>query len=61
MKTKKHSKEITEKVMEIHNLGTGCKIISKTLDIPVSTAESILRTWKLPHTTNLAQKQDRAR
>lgn len=39
MKTKEHSEEITGKLIEFLNLIrlTGCKIMSKRMDIPVST------------------------
>lgn len=33
MKTKEHSEEV--KVMEYHNLGKRCKIVSKRVDIPL--------------------------
>ncbi|MBN3277122.1 TCB1 transposase, partial [Polyodon spathula] len=51
MKTKEHSTKVRDKVIQMHALGKGYKIISKYLDIPVSTVESIIRKWKLHHTT----------
>ncbi|MGH0165606.1 UNVERIFIED_CONTAM: hypothetical protein FKN15_049270 [Acipenser sinensis] len=51
MKTKEHSTEVRDKVIQMHRLGKGYKIISKCLDIPVSTVGSIIRKWKLHHTT----------
>ncbi|MBN3279959.1 TCB1 transposase, partial [Polyodon spathula] len=51
MKTKEHSTEVRDKVIQMHRLGKGYKITSKCMDIPVSTVGSIIRKWKLHHTT----------
>lgn len=57
MKTKEHSKEVKDKVIEWHNLSLRCKIIFKELDIQVSTAGSIRRKWKLHHSTQALPRQ----
>lgn len=51
IKTKEHWREAEDKITDFSNLGIGCKIISKRQDIPVSTTGSIVRKWKLEHTT----------
>ena len=43
----------------MHRLGKGYKIISKCLDIPVSTVGSIIRKWKLHHTTQALPRKGR--
>ncbi|MGH0141204.1 UNVERIFIED_CONTAM: hypothetical protein FKN15_002548 [Acipenser sinensis] len=48
MKTKEHSTEVRDKVIQMHRLGKGYKIISKCLDIPVSTVGSIIKKWNHP-------------
>ena len=59
MKTKEHSTEVRDKVIQMHRLGKGYKIISKCLDIPVSTVGSIIRKWKLHHTTQALPRKGR--
>lgn len=51
---------IKDNVIEFHNLGITCKIISKTLNIRVSTVGSIGRKWNLPHTTQALPRQGHA-
>ncbi|XP_059809494.1 activating transcription factor 7-interacting protein 1-like isoform X6 [Hypanus sabinus] len=46
MKTKEHSKQLREKVIEKHKSGDGYKKISKSLNIPWSTVKSIIKKWK---------------
>lgn len=44
------SQRLKRKVVQMDKLWKGYKIISRCVDIPVSTAGSIIRKWKLPHT-----------
>ncbi|XP_072127656.1 activating transcription factor 7-interacting protein 1-like isoform X7 [Mobula birostris] len=46
MKTKEHSTQLREKVIEKHKSGDGYKKISKSLNIPWSTVKSIIKKWK---------------
>ncbi|XP_067348196.1 uncharacterized protein [Channa argus] len=46
VKTKEHSKEVRENVIEKHKSGDGYKKISKSLNIPLSTVKSIIKKWK---------------
>ncbi|MGH0121304.1 UNVERIFIED_CONTAM: hypothetical protein FKN15_070365 [Acipenser sinensis] len=50
MMTKELSKQ-RDKVVERHSAGEGYKKISKALIIPLSTVKSIIRKWKMHHTT----------
>ncbi|MBN3276205.1 TCB1 transposase, partial [Polyodon spathula] len=59
MKTKERSTEVRDEVIQMHRLGKGYKIISKCLDIPVSTFGSIIRKWKLHHTTQALPRKGR--
>ncbi|MBN3278876.1 TCB1 transposase, partial [Polyodon spathula] len=59
MKIKEHSTEVRDKVIQMHRLGKGYKIISKCLDIPVSTVGSIIRKRKLHHTTQALPRKGR--
>lgn len=59
MKTKHHSKEFRDKVIDMHNKGNGYKKIAKCLGIAVSTVGSIVRKWKLYHTTEPLPRQGR--
>ncbi|MBN3288553.1 TCB1 transposase, partial [Polyodon spathula] len=45
MKTKEHSKQIWNKVLQKHQSGVGYKNISKALNIPRSTVKSIIKKW----------------
>ena len=51
MKTKELTKEVRHKVVEKHRSGEGCKKILKSLSIPLSTVKSIIKKWKMHHTT----------
>lgn len=59
MKTKQHSKEFRDKVIDMHKEGHGYKKIAKCLDIAVSTVGSIVRKWKLYRTTESLPRQGR--
>ncbi|XP_014829131.1 PREDICTED: zinc finger protein 594-like isoform X1 [Poecilia mexicana] len=51
MKTKEHSRQVKEKVVEKFKAGLGCKTISKSLKISHSSVEAIVQTWKEYGTT----------
>ena len=53
MKTKELSKKVRDKVVEKHRSGEGCKKISKSLIIPLSTVKSIMKKWKTYHPTQI--------
>ncbi|XP_021163156.2 AT-rich interactive domain-containing protein 3B isoform X1 [Fundulus heteroclitus] len=56
MKTKEHSRQVRDEVVEQFNAGLGYKTISKALTISRSTVGSIVRKWKVFGTTaNLAR------
>ncbi|MGH0140569.1 UNVERIFIED_CONTAM: hypothetical protein FKN15_030496 [Acipenser sinensis] len=51
MKTKEHSKQVRDVIIEKHKSGEGYKTISKALNIPRSSVQSIVRKWKKYKTT----------
>lgn len=55
MKTKEHDEEV--KVIVVHNLEIGYKIISMRLSIQVSIVGSILKKWKLHYITQALFRQ----
>ncbi|KAF7651086.1 hypothetical protein LDENG_00116390 [Lucifuga dentata] len=68
MKTKEHSKQLCEKVIEKHKSGEGYKKISKSVNIPWSSVKSIIKKWKacgttvnLPRAGRAPKLSDRAR
>src|SRR4029434_4185864 len=46
MKTKDHSKQLREKVIEKYRSGEGYKKMSKALNIPWNSVKSIIKKWK---------------
>lgn len=58
MKTKSILKG-SEKVLDMQKKGKGFKIVSRCLDIPLSSAGSIVRKWKLHHTSQALPKPSR--
>src|SRR4029434_7582182 len=46
MKTKEHSEQLREKVIEKYKSGEGYKKMSKALNIPWKSVKSILKKWK---------------
>ena len=68
MKTKEHSKQLREKIIEKYKSGDGYKKISNSLDIPPSSVKSIIKKWKeygtclnLPRAGRPHKLSDRAR
>ena len=65
VKTKEHSKQLHEKVIEKHESGDGYKKISKSLNIPWSTIKSIIKKYgtvvSLPSAGSLQKPSDNAR
>ncbi|MBN3288823.1 NAV3 protein, partial [Polyodon spathula] len=57
MKTKEHSTEVRDKVIQMQRLGKGYKIISKCLDIPVSTVGSIIRKTQTDNKPDFPQNE----
>lgn len=53
------SKDLRDKVVKRHKLGEGYKKISKALAIPLSTIQSIIKTWKAYGTTNTLPRSGR--
>ena len=51
MKTKKHTRQVRDKVVEKYKAGLGYKNISQALNISQSTVLSIIRKWKAYGTT----------
>ena len=45
-KEKEHSKQLCEKVIKKNKSGDGYKFISKSLNIPCSPIEPIIKKWK---------------
>ena len=57
MKTKELSKQVRDKVVDKYRSRLGYKKISKTLNIPQSSIESIIKKWKeYGTTTNLPRE-----
>ena len=46
MKTKEHSGQLREKVIEKYKSGEGYKKMSKALNIPWNSVKSIIKKWK---------------
>lgn len=46
MKTKDHSKQLREEVIEKYKSGEGYKKMSKALNIPWKSVKSIIKKWK---------------
>ena len=68
MKTKEHSEQLREKVIEKYKSGEGYKKMSKALNIPWSSVKSIIKKWKeygtcvnLPRAGRPHKLSDRAR
>ena len=59
LKTKELSKEVRHKMVEKHRSGEGYKKISKLLIIPLSTVKSIIKKWKMYHTTQTLPRSSR--
>ena len=56
MKTKEHSEQLREKVIEKYKSGEGYKKMSKALNIPWNSVKSIIKKWKVYSTcVNLAR------
>ena len=53
----KKRKEIRDKVLDMHQTEKGYKITSKCSDIPLSTIGSMVRKWKLHHTSHALPRQ----
>lgn len=51
--------QFRQKVVERHKSGEGYKKISKTLNIPQSTVASIIKKWKVYHTTQTLPRSGR--
>ncbi|XP_068111955.1 uncharacterized protein [Hyperolius riggenbachi] len=58
-KTKEHSKEVRDAIVQMHAQGKGYKKIAKYLDLPVVTVGSIIRKWKVHHTTETLPRRGR--
>ena len=65
MKTKEHSEQLREEVIEKYKSGEGYKKMSKALNIPWSSVQTILKKWKecvnLPRAGRPHKLSDRAR
>ena len=68
MKTKDHSKQLREEVIEKYKSGEGYKKMSKALNIPWNSVKSIIKKWKeygtcvnLPRAGRPHKLSDRAR
>ena len=68
MKTKEHSEQLREKVIEKYKSGEGYKKMSKALNIPWNSVKSIIKKWKeygtcvnLPRAGRPHKLSDRAR
>src|SRR4029434_7923429 len=68
MKTKEHSEQLREKVIEKYKSGEGYKKMSKALNILWNSVKSIIKKWKeygtcvnLPRAGRLPKLSDRAR
>src|SRR4029434_6551795 len=65
MKTKEHSEQLREKLIEKYNAAEGYKKMSKALNIPWSSVQTILKKWKecvnLPRAGRPHKLSDRAR
>ncbi|XP_018614451.2 uncharacterized protein LOC108938391 [Scleropages formosus] len=59
MKTKELSEQLRDKIVEGHKSGDGCRIISETLSIPLSTVRSVINKWKVHHTTQTLPRPGR--
>lgn len=58
MKTKAHSAVVKNKVTEMHKAGNGYEKY-QSLNIPLSTAGSIIRNWKIHHSTQTLTRTSR--
>ncbi len=45
-KTKELSKDVRDKIVDLHEAGMGYKIIAKQLGEKVTTVDAIIRKWK---------------
>ena len=59
MKNKNLSNEVRHQVVEKNRSGEGYKKISKSLIIPLSTVKSIIKRWKIYHTTQTLPRSGR--
>ncbi|XP_073450403.1 uncharacterized protein [Aquarana catesbeiana] len=58
-KPKEHSRELRDKVIELHTSGSGYKTISKCLHVPVYTVRSIVKKWQVHQTTETLPRKGR--
>ncbi|XP_040177698.1 uncharacterized protein LOC120909942 isoform X2 [Rana temporaria] len=58
-KPKEHSRELRDKVIELHTSGKGYKTISKCLHVPVYTVRSIVKKWQVHQTTETLPRKGR--
>uniref|UniRef100_A0A803JWK5 Transposase Tc1-like domain-containing protein n=1 Tax=Xenopus tropicalis TaxID=8364 RepID=A0A803JWK5_XENTR len=61
MKSKEHTRQVRDKVIEKFKAGLGYKKISKALNIPRSTVQVIIQKWKEYGTTVNLPRQGRTR
>uniref|UniRef100_A0A803KA97 Transposase Tc1-like domain-containing protein n=1 Tax=Xenopus tropicalis TaxID=8364 RepID=A0A803KA97_XENTR len=59
MKSKEHTRQVRDKVIEKFKAGLGYKKISKALNIPRSTVQVIIQKWKEYGTTVNLPRQGR--
>uniref|UniRef100_A0A803JRZ9 Tc1-like transposase DDE domain-containing protein n=1 Tax=Xenopus tropicalis TaxID=8364 RepID=A0A803JRZ9_XENTR len=59
MKSKEHTRQVRDKVIEKFKAGLGYKKISKALNIPRSTVQAIIQKWKEYGTTVNLPRQGR--
>uniref|UniRef100_A0A803JDL4 Transposase Tc1-like domain-containing protein n=1 Tax=Xenopus tropicalis TaxID=8364 RepID=A0A803JDL4_XENTR len=60
-KSKEHTRQVRDKVIEKFKAGLGYKKISKALNIPRSTVQAIIQKWKEYGTTVNLPRQGRTR
>lgn len=58
-KSKQLSKDLREKVVQLHKSGSGYKKIAKQLIMPVSTVQTIIKKWKTRGTTDIKPRSGR--
>ena len=58
---KELSKDLRNKVMELYKDGKGYKKISKALQMPVSTVQSLIKKWKIQGSLDTKPRSGRPR
>lgn len=57
MNSQKHFKDVSDNVKQMHKLEKGYKTISKCLDVSGGTFGSVIRKWRLQHTTQTLSRK----